>query len=161
VVGALTLLVSASPAGAQTDEERRADIAFDVGDFDVDLGDWTIDSVEVAGELVEGEAVTVELADEDGIVVWTGTASFTPPVVRLPVDRVVAVRDVAEARLAQDLPVEVAGDVVQGRQAQVLSQGAGGGGSGELALSLVLAMFFLAILFRTPLPSAVSERWTR
>ena len=40
--------------------------------------------------------------------------------------------------------------------------GAGGGaGGGDLALTMVLAVLLVALVFRTPLPSASSQRWTK
>lgn len=40
-------------------------------------------------------------------------------------------------------------------------QGSGLVGAGQLALSMVIAVIFVAILFRTPLPSATTQRWRR
>ena len=37
----------------------------------------------------------------------------------------------------------------------------GGGGGGQLALSMVMAVLLVAIVFRTPLPSASTQRWTK
>ncbi len=57
---------------------------------------------------------------------------------------------------ALDAPGRVSGPI-----AEVLSQGAGGGGGGLLALSMVLSVVLVAILFRTPLPSQATQRWTK
>jgi hypothetical protein len=155
----LTVTLTAGPAGAQAPEDR-VDVTFDVGDFDGERGDWPITVVYVAGDLAEGEPFTVVLTGEDGTVVWSATEPFTAPVTAVTVDRFVAVGDVVEAGLSQSLP-EVAGDVVERPPPEVLSQGAGGGGSGQLALSMVLAVILVAIVFRTPLPSQTSQRWTK
>ena len=40
-------------------------------------------------------------------------------------------------------------------------QGSGLGGAGQLALSMVIAVVFVAILFRAPLPAATSVRWRK
>jgi hypothetical protein len=37
----------------------------------------------------------------------------------------------------------------------------GGGGGGQLALSMVMAVLLVAIVFRTPLPSSSTQRWTK
>jgi hypothetical protein len=58
-------------------------------------------------------------------------------------------------------PTEVGGTQVGPRRAEVIGGGAGGGASGQLALSMVLTVVVLTILFRTPLPSASTQRWTR
>lgn len=55
-----------------------------------------------------------------------------------------------------DVPRQVSGPI-----AEVLSQGSGGGGGGLLALSMVLSVILVAILFRTPLPSQATQRWTK
>lgn len=56
-------------------------------------------------------------------------------------------------------PPEVEGDVVT--QPQVRQQGSGVGGAGQLALSMVIAVVFVAILFRAPLPAATTTRWRK
>lgn len=163
---ALALVIGATgttaiPAGAQTpDEERAVEITFDVGDFDGEQGDWPITVVYVSGDMEDGQPFTVELTGEDGSVVWSGTETFTAPITTVAVDRFVAVGAVVEAGISQAIP-EVAGDVVERPAPEVLSQGAGGGGSGQLALSMVLAVILVAIVFRTPLPSQTSQRWTK
>ena len=159
IVGAM--LSAPGRAGAQTpDEERAVEITFDVGDFDSEQGDWPITVVYVGGDMEDGQPFTVELTGDDGTVVWSGTETFTAPMTTVAVDRFVAVGAVAEAGISQAI-AEVAGDVVQRPPPEVLSQGAGGGGSGQLALSMVLAVILVAIVFRTPLPSATSQRWTK
>lgn len=57
-------------------------------------------------------------------------------------------------------PPAVEGDVVD-RPQDLLQRGNGWGGAGQLALSMVIAVVFVAILFRTPLPSASTQRWRR
>jgi hypothetical protein len=53
----------------------------------------------------------------------------------------------------------VRGDVVT--RPEPVPQGNGFGGAGQLALSMVIAVVFVAILFRTPLPSATTMRWRK
>ena len=157
----LLLTLGAGPAAAQeVDEEGNVEITFDVGEFDGERGDWPFTVVYVAGDLTEGEPFTVVLSGDDGTVLWSGADRFTAPVTTVAVDRFVAVGDVVEAGISQSVP-EVAGDVVERPAPEVLSQGAGGGGSGQLALSMVLAVILVAIVFRTPLPSQTTQRWTK
>jgi hypothetical protein len=58
-------------------------------------------------------------------------------------------------------PPTVEGDVTAAPDAPLPQQGSGLGGAGQLALSMVIAVVFVAILFRTPLPSATTQRWRR
>lgn len=156
---AAVVLVPA-PAGAQTEEERAVTIEFDVGDFDAEQGDWPVTVVYVSGDLAPGEAFTVELRDDGGEVVWSGSDTFDGSTTALAVDGFVAVGDVTEAAISQSIPA-VAGDVVTRPVPEVLQQGSGGGGGGQLALSMVVAVILVAILFRSPLPSASTQRWTK
>lgn len=55
----------------------------------------------------------------------------------------------------------VEGDVTVAPDVQLPRQGSGLGGAGQLALSMVIAVIFVAILFRAPLPSATTQRWRR
>jgi hypothetical protein len=139
---------AAAPAGAQQqDGDGDVQIEFETGDFDGERGDWSISVVHVTGSgLDAGQPLTLELMSAT-------TTSFT-------VVPFVAVQDVFRAAISQPLP-EVAGDVVDRQEVEVRRQGAGGGGGGALALSMVLAVVLMAILFRTPLPSQVSQRWTK
>jgi hypothetical protein len=157
-VSAVALLASIAPAGAQEDDViGGVDISFDVGELDPAAGDWTIDAVEVSGELEERE-FTVELTDADGEVVWSATVAFTAPVTRIPVTDVVTVGEIAGAGVSQGITV-VGG--VQIEPPAVDWKGGGGGGGGQLALSMVMTVLLVAIIFRTPLPSATSQRWTK
>jgi hypothetical protein len=58
-------------------------------------------------------------------------------------------------------PPTVEGDVTSTPDDPLPQQGSGLGGAGQLALSMVIAVVFVAILFRTPLPSATTQRWRR
>ena len=163
VLGASLLgvaVLGAVPAGAQESEERDVEITFDTGDFDAEAGDWGVTVVYVSGDMEDGVPFTVELYGDGDTVLWSGTEDFTEPTTAVAVDQFVAVGEVVEAGISQALP-EVAGVIDQRQEVEVQRQGAGGGGGGALALSLVLAVVLLAILFRTPLPSAVSQRWTK
>jgi len=57
-------------------------------------------------------------------------------------------------------PPSVGDDVVTGPE-DLPQQGNGATGAGQLALSMVIAVVFVAILFRTPLPSATTVRWRK
>jgi hypothetical protein len=155
-----SLLVWAPAAHAQGEEEPvgEVDISFDVGEFDPVEEDWTIAVVEVAGDLEEGVDFTVELTDEDGEVVWSATEAFTAPSTRIEVTDTVTVGEVADAGVSQGITV-VGG--VQIEPPVLEWKGGGGGGGGQLALSMVMAVLLVAIIFRTPLPSATTQRWTK
>jgi len=159
VVALLPVVFVAAPAAAQDGELiGGVDISFDLGEFDNAENDWTIDGVEVSGDLEDGEDFTVELTDEDGAVVWTATVPYTDPVTRIPVTTALAVSDVADAGVSQGITV-VGG--VQIEPPILDWKGGGGGGGGQLALSMVMAVLLVAIVFRTPLPSATTQRWTK
>jgi hypothetical protein len=196
---AIALLTAPAPAGAQPlddDEVRQVDVSYEVGAFDSARGDWPIVAVEVRGDLDPQQPVTVELWGA-GEQLWMGTVRVTAPVTRLEVTPFVAVGDLVEVGIWQELtqvagvqierpqetvlppdvpeddPVEeaeeeiapagpeVGGIEMGGNRAEVLRSGPGGGGSGQLALSMILAVTIVAIIFRSPLPSASSQRWTR
>jgi len=150
------------PASAQApeDEVREVTIDFTVGDFDADRGDWGIEAVTVAGDIDPTEPFTVLLSDEDGDELWSGTAPYEQPSTTVPVDGFVAVGDVTEAAISQSVPA-VAGDVVTRQDVDLDQQGNGQGNGGQLALSMVLAVIMVAILFRSPLPAATTQRWRR
>jgi hypothetical protein len=158
-LGLGVLLASASAAAAQEDEViGDVDISFDVGDVDPADGDWHIEVVEVSGDLEAGQDFTVELTDVDGAVLWTATAVYTEPITRIEVTEDVFVGEVASAGVEQGLTI------VGGVQIEppVVEWSAGGGaGGGQLALSMVMAVLVVAIVFRTPLPSASTQRWTK
>jgi len=155
-VGVVLLPVSA--ASAQDDDViGQVDIAFDVGDIDPAVGDWTVDAVEVTGDLEDGGDVTVELRGDGDRLLWSGTAPYTGPGTRIEVEGV-TVGEVVRAEVAQGITV-VAG--VQIEAPAVDWSAAGGGGGGQLALSMVMAVLLVAIVFRTPLPSATTQRWTK
>ena len=160
VVLCVAILCVPESVAAQSTDERDVEITFDTGDFDADAGDWPITVVYVSGDVDEAAPFTVELLGEDGGVLWTGTEDFDGPTTAVAVASFVAVGDVVQAAISQPDP-EVAGDVTERDVVDVLRQGAGGSGGGTIALSLVLAIILLAILFRTPLPSAVTQRWTK
>lgn len=196
-LGALGLgcvaLAVAAPASAQEAPDPAVQITFDLGEHSSTLGDWTVASVEVSGDLIVGEPVTVILWGADDRELWAGTKPFERPVTRFAVDVPVAVGAVLEAGAWQGLPTAVGGVVIGGaldrppaqpvdpepeiadappappvvEGAQVVrphvawSAAGGGAGKAQLALSMVLAIIIVAVLFRSPLPSTSSERWTR
>jgi hypothetical protein len=159
----LVVALATTSAGAQDAPVDAPDVAlgvtisFDVGPYDPELGDFRVEAVEVAGEAHGPQAVTVELRDADGDVLWSTVTTLTPPSTTLTVDRPVAVGAVASAGLSQPVPVVEAAQVVP----EVNHTTEGGGGSGQLALSMVVIIALVALVFRTPLPSASTARWTR
>ncbi|MCO8126709.1 hypothetical protein NHL50_05780 [Acidimicrobiia bacterium EGI L10123] len=58
-------------------------------------------------------------------------------------------------------PPTVEGDVIATPEPELPQQGSGLVGAGQLALSMVIAVVFVAILFRAPLPAATTQRWRR
>jgi hypothetical protein len=157
-VAVLPAMGMAAPASAQEKPLGNVDISFDVGDFDPTAGDWTIDAVEVSGDLEDGQDFTVILTEESGDELWSSTQEFTSPVTRIEVIPGVTVAEVASAGVEQGI-TEVAG--VQIQPPRVDYGASGGGGGGQLALSMVMAVLLVAIVFRTPLPSASTQRWTK
>jgi len=159
VITALTM--APVPASAQDEGDEiigNVEISFDVGEFDPVEEDWTIDVVEVSGELQDGVDFTVELTGEDGEVVWSATERFTAPVTRIDVTTPVTVGAVVDAGVSQGITA-VAG--VQIEPPVLEWKGGGGGGGGQLALSMVMTVLLVAMVFRTPLPSATTQRWTK
>jgi hypothetical protein len=161
-LGACAAIVTlAPPAVAQDGEESigNVEISFDVGDFDATTDDFTIDAVEVSGDLLDGEEFTVVLTGAGGNVVWSTTDTFTAPVTRVPVTEAVGVGDVVEAGVEQAFLPEVEAVVIE--PPEVDYKAGGGNGGGQLALSMVMTVLLVAIMFRTPLPSATAQRWTK
>lgn len=160
VLGVAALLINAAPASAQEADEvlGEVDISFVVGEYDPALDDWAVTAVEVSGDLEDGRPFTVTVTGAGGEELWAATQAFDAPVMQIPVNPVVGVGEITAAGVSQPL-VEVGGAVVE--RPQVDWSRAGGGGSGQLALSIILAILVVAIVFRTPLPSATSQRWTK
>jgi hypothetical protein len=151
-------LYLAAPASAQEEPIGKVEINLDVGSFDPDMGDWAVKAVEITGGLADRQPFTAELTGAGGEVLWSSTQAFTAPSMRIEVAPPVAVGAVTAAGVSQP-QTTVAG--VQIERPEVTWSAAGGGGSGQLALSMVLAIFVVAVVFRTPLPSASTQRWTR
>jgi hypothetical protein len=187
VLGLVALAV-AGPASAQEEPNRTVQVSFDVGGYDEEVGDWVVDSVEVSGDLVAGAQVTVELRGPQGRVLWTGTQAVRGALTRIDVGSAVAVGDVVEAAVSHAVATEVQGAQVEvdgaapdavdaapavpaeveaaqvvrlPRGSETWSAAGGGAGKAQLALSMVLAIIIVAVLFRSPLPAASGERWTR
>jgi hypothetical protein len=168
ILGSVALAVTVAlastphPAHAQDGGDEvvgEVDIAFDIGEPDPTTGDFLIDAVLVSGDLEDGQDFTVVLLDADGVEVWSATQEFTNPVTEIDVTEPVGVGAVASAGVEQGLTI------VEGVQIEPpvveWSAGGGGAGGGELALSMVLAVLLVAMVFRTPLPSASVQRWTK
>jgi hypothetical protein len=187
VAVALGGFLAASPAAAQdasVGDVRSVEISYEVGPYDPASQDWGIVAVVLRGDLDPDEPVNVELWAE-GQRLWAGITRVTAPETRLPVDDFVAIGDLVEVGIWQplapaedfvilspDLPepppnepavepaAEVGGIRVPEATDEVLGRTAGGG-SGQLALAMILVAIVLVIVFRTPLPSATSQRWTK
>jgi hypothetical protein len=161
----VAVLAGAVAASAQ-EVDPRADegvvgavqLSFVIGAFDVGLGDFPVTAVTVLDRGGSEAATTVELRGAGGRVLWSATVALTPPSTTIPVDPPVAVGAVESAGVARAAPVVAAEQFVP---PEVFHSAQGGGGSGQLALSLVLVVALVAIVFRTPLPSATTQRWTR
>ena len=158
VASVLLVCGGAAPATAQEEPIGNVDITFDVGDYDPARNDWTIEVVQVTGDLEEGQPFTVEVYGEGDEVLFTATQPYTSPATRIEVTATVAVGDVERAGVSQAI-TEVGGVVID--RPEVEWSTSGGGGSGQLALSMVMAVIIVAIVFRTPLPSASTQRWTK
>lgn len=160
IAGVCLVVLPSTAASAQEEPGGAVDISFDVGEFDEAAGDWTIDVVEVSGDLEDGQEFTLELTGSDGEVVWSATEAFDGPVTRITVTEPVTVGEVAGAGVSQAQPPAVVGGVQI--EPPIVDWGASGsGGGGQLALSMVMAVLLVAIVFRTPLPSASTQRWTK
>lgn len=104
------LLLGAAPASAQlTDDEILGDVDldFEAGEYDPVIDDWVLEAVLVSGDFDDGEEFVVELYDDRGAIVWSGSGVFDAPVTRLALDRSVGIGDVAAAAAGQleDVPV--------------------------------------------------------
>jgi hypothetical protein len=163
---ALAVLAPAHPAGAQegADGTGTSDgpppgvrISFDTGGFDAGNDRFLIEAVVVEGGLREGEDFTVELRGAGGGVLWSATRAYNPPSTRIELDAPVAVNAVDSAAVFQaELPT-----VVEAVPPQAPAAMEGSGGSGQLTLSMVVTMIVLLVVFRSPLPSAQTSRWTK
>lgn len=154
------LLMATDSASAQEADEiiGQVDISFVVGDYDAALDDWVVTAVEVSGDLEDGQPFTVTITGEGEEDLWAATQGFDAPVMQIPVNPSVAVGEITAAGVSQPI-VEVGGAVIE--RPQVDWSASGGGGSGQLALSVILAILVVAIVFRTPLPSTSTQRWTK
>lgn len=127
----------------------------EVGDYSSALGDWPVEAVRVTADLEEGVTFTVALKGTGGQELWTETAQYTEPFVRIPVSGV-AVGDLGSVEFNSTL---VLGQLIPPELEERL-QG-GGGSTGQVATSMALVVIIAVILFRTPLPAAASQRWTK
>jgi hypothetical protein len=103
--------------------------------------------IEEVEEVEESEPDEVDDPDVAGDVV-----TIPPPLSGDPFDQATAP--------ATPTP-GVRGDMVTQPSPDVVQQGSGLSGAGQLALSMVVAVVFVAILFRTPLPAATTQRWRK
>ncbi len=154
------LLCLAEAVHAQDDaepEHAAVDVSLEIGDYDSGRRDFLVKAVEVRGGLRDEVEFTVELKGSGGRVLWSATRAFAPPSMRIEVDTPVGVRDVTSTGVSQAaIPLEV--EVVPPDAPSAME---GTGGSGQLTLSMVVTIIVVAVVFRSPLPSAQTSRWTK
>jgi hypothetical protein len=155
VAGTTTPALAQDTTGTTLSTPRSADIGLETGEFDERLGDWPITAVTVRGEMDEGTNFTVLLLGKVGQVVWTGTATYKDPVTTIEV-KGVSVRQVEAAKFESSA---VLGNLVAPDLDKPTASG--GGSSGQVATSMTLVIIIAVILFRTPLPAAATQRWTK
>jgi hypothetical protein len=160
----LLLVAGMAPAGAQESTSStevkaptKADVAIDLGDYDASIGDWTVSGLQVTGDMELDTEFTVKLTSNSGRELFSATVKYTGPGMRIPVDRGVAVRDVDNVAFSSNL---LAGELITPELGENSLQG-GGGSTGQVATSMALVMIVAVILFRTPLPAAATQRWTK
>ncbi len=159
---ALAVLLGGAPAGAQEseatpDEPGAADISIEIGAYDGGRHDFLVKAVVVRGELREDVDFTVELRGNGGRVLWSATRTYPGGSLRIEVDVPVGVGDVTSTGISQAaIPLEV--EVVPPDAPSAVE---GTGGSGQLTLSMVVTIIVVAVVFRSPLPSAQTSRWTK
>jgi hypothetical protein len=164
LVGAFALFVGIGPATAQESSTTstslkvptRAAVEFEIGDYDSAVGDWAIEAVTVTGDIQDNTTFTIILRGSGGRELWRVDSEFMGPEMRIPVGAEVAVGDVTSTELSSNL---VAGQLITPELEDRL-QG-GGGSTGQVATSMALVMIIAVILFRTPLPAAATQRWTK
>ncbi len=151
------------PASAQTEPEAvtPVDIDFDIGPYDPTIADWPVDAVLVTGDIDAGQELTVEVRGEGDVLLWSATGDVTSTTTRFAVEQVLAVGDVTSAGLSAESLTEVLGEVIERPDADLFRSGSGGSGSGQIALSMILALVVAALVFRTPLPSTSTQRWRK
>ncbi len=148
---------SAQDAGSQGDESRAVKVSFDIGDYDESEHDWPVLAVIVSGDFEADKDFTVQVLGASDRVLWEATQPYNAPVMRFYLPERMWLRDVTATRVSQAMtldPLLVEPDLVD-------PVAGGGGGTGQVATSMVLVIIIAVVLFRTPLPSAASQRWTK
>jgi hypothetical protein len=161
LVLALALLLGASSAvGAQEPEPPEpgaVDIEIELGGYDAGRHDFLVKAVVVGGELRDDVDFTVELRGNGSRLLWSATRTYGGSPMRIEVDVPVGVGDVTSTGISQAaLPLDVQLVPPDGPSATL-----GTGGSGQLTLSMVVTIIVVAVVFRSPLPSAQTSRWTK
>lgn len=122
----------------------------------------TVDSFVAVGD-VEEAAIGQRLPEEATTTTDLAEPEVAGDVVTNPPSRISTAPSTAPP--SPPTPTDPPGPTVEGdvtvAPAPLPRQGSGLGGAGQLALSMVIAVIFVAILFRTPLPSATTQRWRR
>jgi hypothetical protein len=143
-------------SSTEVEAPKDAHVSLDIGDFNSSLGDWPVEALEVTGDMEADTEFTIFLKSTSGTTVFTATAKYTPPTTKIPVSSSVGVGDVASVEFSSSL---LAGSLIAPELEEQL-QG-GGGSTGQVATSMALVMIVAVILFRTPLPAAATQRWTK
>ncbi len=133
----------------------RATVEPEVGEYSGALGDWPVEAVRVTADIDAGTTFTVVLKGSSGQVLAEETTQYTEPFTRVPVSGV-SVRELAGVEFKSTL---VLGQLITPELEERL-QG-GGGSTGQVATSMALVTIIAVILFRTPLPAAATQRWTK
>ena len=134
-----------------------ADVELEIGAYDAALNDWPVTAVVVTGDIEEDLEFRVVLAGNSGQL-WAESTTFAGPETRIPILTKIAVGDVTSAELSSAL---VLGALITPELGEGTQPGAGGGSTGQVATSMALVIIIAVILFRTPLPAASVQRWTR
>lgn len=112
LAAATLVLLCASSATAQTNENIPAHVNFVIGQYSPTVQDWPIVGVQVSGGLLEGQRAAVILEGANGAQLWEGEADFHAPETTIPVNQFVAVRDVVQVSLAQEGFTVASGPVI-------------------------------------------------
>jgi hypothetical protein len=152
----VALVALAGPASAQS-AAPGVRLSFDIGAFDAARHDFLIEAVVVSDGLREGEDFTVALRGAGDRVLWSATRTYSAPSVRIALDVPVGVAAVTSTDVAQAVPpLEI-----EAVPPQAPSAMEGTGGSGQLTLSMVVTLIVVIVVFRSPLPSVQTSRWTK
>ena len=113
-------------------------------------------AIKVTADIEDNTTFSVILHGSGGRELWRVDTQFRGPTMTIPVTGV-AVGDVTETELST--PTSWLGPLIVPELDNTVS--GGGRFDGQVATSLALVMIIAVILFRTPLPAAATQRWTK